>query len=156
MVRDWRTCNKFCSASAFSLETRPRRRSRHQQPYSDQPRFRWTLNRCTATAYAGFPGAQVQRSCAFAPGNPGLDPSSKVAYYDAGARGEKRDGKADGNGPESRGQQSVGVSARDPERPGIAKPEKVAKSRNSWSRQHLRRVGLVVVPRIGFPCVSLL
>jgi hypothetical protein len=34
----------------------------------------------------------------------------------------------------------------------ITKPEKVAKSVNSWSR----RVGLVAVPRIGFPCVSLL
>jgi hypothetical protein len=32
----------------------------------------------------------------------------------------------------------------------IAKPEKVAKSVNSWSR----RVGLVAVPRNGFPCVS--
>ena len=31
------------------------RRSRHKQPYSDQPRFRWTLNRRTATAYSGFP-----------------------------------------------------------------------------------------------------
>ena len=39
----------------------------------------------------------------------------------------------------------VSVSAR-----AIAKPEKVAKSVNSWSR----RVGLVAVPRIGFPCVS--
>ena len=46
----------------------------------DQPRFRWTLNRCTATANAGFPGAQTQRSCSFAPGNPGLDSDpSKVA-----------------------------------------------------------------------------
>jgi hypothetical protein len=43
----------------------PRRRS---------PRGRATLKRRTATAYAGFPGAQAQRSCAFAPGNPGLDP----------------------------------------------------------------------------------
>ena len=66
----------------------PTRRSRHKQPYSDQPRFRCTSlglvaflrcprgraarKRCTATAYAGFPGAQVQRSCTFAPGNPGL------------------------------------------------------------------------------------
>ena len=56
----------------------PTRRSRHKQPYSDQPRFRCTSlglvaflrcprgraarKRCTATAYAGFPGAQVQRS----------------------------------------------------------------------------------------------
>ena len=32
----------------------------------------WTLNRRTATAYAGFPGEQVQRSCTFAPGKPGL------------------------------------------------------------------------------------
>ena len=30
------------------------------------------LKRCTVTAYSGFPGAQVQRSCTFAPGNPGL------------------------------------------------------------------------------------
>ena len=52
----------------------PHRRNWHKQPYSDQPRFRWTLNRRTATAYAGFPGAQAQRSCPFAPGNPGLDP----------------------------------------------------------------------------------
>ena len=50
----------------------PRWRSQPKQPYSDQPRFRRTLNRRTATAYAGFPGAQVQRSCTFAPGNPGL------------------------------------------------------------------------------------
>jgi len=57
----------------------PRRRSQHKQPYSDQPRFRWTLNRCTATAYSGFPGAQAQRSCAFAPGNPGLDPPNLVS-----------------------------------------------------------------------------
>ena len=27
---------------------------------------------CTATAYAGFPGAQAQRSYVFAPGNPDL------------------------------------------------------------------------------------
>jgi hypothetical protein len=51
-----------------------RRRSRPKQPYSDQPRFRRTLNRRTATANSGFPGAQLQRSCTFAFGNPGLVP----------------------------------------------------------------------------------
>ena len=39
-----------------------------------RPRGQAALKRRTATAYAGFPGAQAQRSCAFAPGNPGLDP----------------------------------------------------------------------------------
>ncbi len=124
-----------------ALAASPRRRSRHKQPYSDQPRFRWTswgcaaaagchraaaprgraaLNRCTATAYSGFPGAHAQRSCAFAPANPGpgFAAWSRLAYYDAGARGAERDGKTDGNGPERCGQQSSSVSARDPERPG--------------------------------------
>jgi hypothetical protein len=31
----------------------PRRRSWPKQPYSDLPRFRWTLNRRTAAAYEG-------------------------------------------------------------------------------------------------------
>jgi len=70
-------------SGAFPPETglplnnvRVHRRSRHKQPYSEQPRFRRTLNRRTATAYAGFPGGKAQRSCAFAPGNPGLGPRS--------------------------------------------------------------------------------
>ena len=56
------------STHVTQRHTWPRRRSRPKQPYSDQPRCRWTLNRCTATAYAGFPGTQAQLRWACAPG----------------------------------------------------------------------------------------
>jgi len=99
---------------------------RHKQPDSDQPRFRCTswgrgglplrsggprgrapLKRCTATAYAGFSGAQVQRSCTFAPGNPGFGPRSPQTEHHtmmpaAGGKidtaGAKSTRQTDGNG----------------------------------------------------------
>jgi hypothetical protein len=37
-----------------------------------RPKRADSRKRCTATAYAGFPGAQAQRSYVFAPGNPDL------------------------------------------------------------------------------------
>jgi len=88
----------MCNGATLSPPACPRRRSRHKQLYSDQPRFRcaswgrgrllrriggprgWAaLKRCTATASSGLPGAQVQRSCTFAPGNPGLGSARSLA-----------------------------------------------------------------------------
>ena len=60
-------CCTVCCSVVF-----PCRRSRHMQPSSDQPPFRWAAAQRRPSL--GFPGAQTQQSCVFAPGNPGLGP----------------------------------------------------------------------------------
>ena len=65
----------------------PRRRSRTSNlTFGSSILARWTSKRCTTTAFAGFPGAQVQRSCPFAPGNAGLGCRCTPAERDDGCR----------------------------------------------------------------------